>query len=162
MNFEYIENKLLRLAKEAFDLACTIRPTQRIEVYLEDEKPMRSEVLEDKESLVYGPNRRLIYQIYGHDYLEPEITAWIDYARAEEEPKELEQSLIETGEKIAKERGVTIQDVHSNEIFANLNMDQLEHIEHAILEYWWHGDKEENGKMLAQAQIDEALTPLKA
>lgn len=157
MNRDYIESKLLRLSKEAFDEACTLRPNQRIEVYLDGEVPKRSDVLEGNEAIVYTPQKVLCYQIFGHDYLEPEITEWISSAREEEEPQELEKSIIETGKSIAQTKGVDIQMIHSNDIFANLNMNQLEQIEHAILEYWWVGSKEDNAKSLAEAQIAEAL-----
>ncbi len=160
MNQSAIESKLLRLAKEAFDIACTLRENQRIEVYMDVDTPKRSDILEENEAILYTPTKILCYQIYGHDYLEPEITAWIDYARAETEPKELEKSIIETAESIAAIKGIAIEGIHSNDIFANLNMNQLEQIEHAILEYWWVGNKEDNAKDLAETQINQALKTL--
>jgi hypothetical protein len=36
-------------------------------------------------------------------------------------------------------------------------MDLLGTIEHQIIEYWWSAKEEENGKLLALAQIHEAI-----
>jgi hypothetical protein len=160
MNRAYIDSKLLRLAKEAFDIACTLRPDQRIEVYLDNETPKRSDILEENEAIVYTDNKILCYQIFGHDFLEPEITEWIARSIQEEEPKELEKSIIETAKSIATAKASTIDAIHANEIFANLSMNQLEQIEHAILEYWWVGKKDDNAKLLAEEQIAGALAAL--
>lgn len=160
MNRAYIDSKLLRLAKEAFDIACTLRPDQRVEVFLDNQEPKRSNILETNEAIIYSKNKILCYQIYGHDFLEPEITEWISRSVVEENPKELEQSILETAQSIAAAKSVTIEDVHANEIFANLNMNQLEQIEHGILEYWWVGKADDNAKVLAEQQISDALATL--
>ncbi|MDP3265751.1 MAG: hypothetical protein Q8M39_02870 [Sulfuricurvum sp.] len=39
-------------------------------------------------------------------------------------------------------------------------MEQIEQIEHAVLEYWWDNKEVENAKTLALAQINEALERL--
>ena len=39
-------------------------------------------------------------------------------------------------------------------------MDQLEQIEHAIIEYWWDNKEIENAKSLALDQINEALASM--
>jgi hypothetical protein len=95
--------------------------------------------------------------VWGHDYLEEEIRAWIDHARLEISPKPLEESIIETQNKVAASKGVSPDEISSYEIFANLRMDQLEQIEHAIIEYWWDNKEIENAKSLALEQINDAL-----
>jgi hypothetical protein len=166
MDKEQQKRKLLKLAKEAFERACTLSESQRIEVYLLDGKAEMSDILRDDESLVYGDNRILCYQIYGHDYLEGEIKTWIDLGRIivqptddmpMPEPTEIETAIRELAAEIAKTRGVASEQISSNEIFANLPVDLLEQIENSIIEYWWQGELEENGKTLATEQIEAAL-----
>lgn len=163
---DQIRRKLIKLAKEAFETACTITEDKRIEVYLLDGKPERSDILYEDDEIVYGPNRILCYQVFGHDYLEPEIKTWIDLAREIPEPKEdeptpepteIEKSIREMVNDLAKTRGVHPDDINSFEVFANLPVDALEQIESAIIEYWWDNKEEEDGKTLATAQIDEAI-----
>jgi len=166
MTQEQIKRKLLKLAKEAFETACTFKENQRMEVYLLDGEPTLSDVLEEEDEIIYGPNRILCYQIYGHDYLEPEIKSWIDLARIIEqpadeqplpEPTDIEKSIRELAGEIAAAKGKEPLEISSYEVFANMPMDLLEQIESAIIEYWWQGDVEENGKLLASAQIEEAI-----
>jgi hypothetical protein len=152
-----IRSEILRHARAAFERACTLRESERIEVYLYDGKVKTSDPLGENEKMLYSPNRILCYQVWGHDYLEEEIRAWIDQARREITPKPLEESIIETALKVAAIKGLTPDDVSSYEIFANLKMDQLEQIEHAIINYWWENKEIENAKSLALEQIDEAL-----
>jgi hypothetical protein len=100
--------------------------------------------------------------VWGHDYLEEEIRAWIDQARTEISPQGLEESILETLQKIADSKGVSPDEISSYEVFANLRMEQIEQIEHAIIEYWWDNKEVENAKSLALSQIDEALKSLSA
>ncbi len=166
MDLDQQKRKLLKLSKEAFEHACTLREDQRIEVYLQDGVPSISDVLESDEVIVYGPNRVLCYQIFGHDHLEPEIKSWIDIARVVvqptddtpmPEPSEIEKSIRELVGELAKARGLPPEAISSYEVFANLPVDLLEQIESAIIEFWWQGAEGENGKILAQAHIEEAL-----
>lgn len=157
---ENLRSEILKQAKSAFERACTLRETERIEVYLYDGSVKISDVLGEDEKIVYSPNRILCYQVWGHDYLEEEIRAWIDQARLEISPKPLEESIVETTAKVAAAKGVSPEEVSSYEVFANLTMDQLEQIEHAIIEYWWDNKEVENAKSLALDQINEALRSL--
>ncbi|OHD87799.1 MAG: hypothetical protein A2W83_05995 [Sulfuricurvum sp. RIFCSPLOWO2_12_43_5] len=102
----------------------------------------------------------MCYQVWGHDYLEGEIRAWIDHARLEINPKPLEESILETLNKLAVSKGISNDDVSSYEIFANLRMEQIEQIEHAIIEYWWDNKEVENAKSLALEQINDALASM--
>ncbi len=154
---ENLHNEVLKQARAAFERACTLRENERIEVYLYENRVKISDVLGEDEKIVYGPNRVLCYQVWGHDYLEEEIRAWIDQARLEINPKPLEESIVETLHKVAAAKGISPDEVSSNEVFANLRMDQLEQIEHAIIEYWWDNKEIENAKSLALEQINEAL-----
>jgi len=163
MDINQQKRKLLKLAKEAFDRACILRDTQRIEVYLLDGKPEISDVLEESEEILYGDNRVLCYQIYGHDHLEPEIRTWIDIARIIEqpeeetplpEPTEIELSIRELINELAAAKGVSSEMISSNEVFANLPASLLGEIEDAIIEFWWQGAEDENAKMLAKEQIE--------
>lgn len=154
---ENLKNELLKQAKAVFERACTLRENERIEVYLYDGAVKTSDVLGEDEKIVYSPNRILCYQAWGHDYLEEEIKAWIDQARLEINPKPLEESIIETLNKVATAKGISADEVSSYEVFANLRMDQLEQIEHAIIEYWWDNKEIENAKSLALEQINAAL-----
>lgn len=165
------KEQLLKLARNAFESACTLRDTQRIEVYMVDGTPMTSSVLEESDEIVYGGNRVLCYRVHGHDFLEPEIKTWIDYARVIEqptdemplpEPSDVEKSIRELVSEIAKRNGVANDTVSSFEVFANLPMSLLGTIEQQIIEYWWSANEEENGKKLALAQIDEALQSIGA
>lgn len=154
---ENLKNEALKQARLAFERACTLRENERIEVYAYDGSIKMSDVLSEDHTIVYSPNRIMCYQVWGHDYLEEEIRAWIDQARLEISPKPLEESIVETLNKIAASRGVSPEEVSSLEVFANLRMEQIEQIEHAIIEYWWDNKEVENGKTLALAQINQAL-----
>lgn len=157
---ENLRSEIVKQAKAAFERACTLRENERIEVYLYDGVVKVSDVLGEEEKIVYSPNRILCYQVWGHDYLEEEIRAWIDHARLEVSPKPLEESIVETLDKVAASKGVTPEEITSYEVFANLKMDQLEQIEHAIIEYWWDNKEVENAKSLALVQINEALASM--
>lgn len=166
MNHDEIKSELLKLARNAFELASTLRENERIEVYLLDGIPTVTDVLEESDTILYGPNRILCYQIYGYDYLEDEIKTWIDYARVIKqptdemplaEPTDIEKSIRELISELAKEKGIKNEDISSYEVFANLPVNLLGSIEQQIIEYWWSAKEEENGKNLASKQIDEAL-----
>ena len=157
---ENLRIEILKHAKMAFERACTLRENERIEVYLYDGVVKVSDVLGEDEKMLYSANRILCYQVWGHDYLEEEIRAWIDQARQELSPKPLEESIVETTLKVATAKGISPEEVSSYEVFANLSMDQLEQIEHAIIEYWWDNKEVENAKSLALDQINEALKGL--
>lgn len=157
---EKLKSELLKHARNAFEQACTLRENERIEVYVYDGAVKTSDVLSEDEKIVYSTNRVLCYQVWGHDYLEEEIRAWIDHARLEINPKPLEESIIETLTQVAASKGLSKEEVSSYEVFANLKMDQLEQIEHAIIEYWWDNKEIENAKSLALVQIDEALASM--
>jgi hypothetical protein len=154
---ENLRSEVLKHARAAFERACTLRDNERIEVYLYEGAVKTSDVLSEEEKIVYGPNRVLCYQVWGHDYLEEEISAWIDHARLEISPKPLEESIIETLNNIAASKGVSKEEVSSYEVFANLRLEQIEQIEHAIIEYWWDNKEVENAKSLALEQITDAL-----
>ena len=166
MNKETVTAELLKLARNAFETASTLRENERVEVYLQNGIPMMSDVLDESEAIVYGGNRVLCYAVHGHDYLEGEIKTWIDYARVVPQPSEdmpapqttdIEKSIRELVDELAKAKGVARDEVSSFEVFANLPVDLLGTIEQQIIEYWWSADEEENGKKLALAQIEEAL-----
>lgn len=158
---ENLRSTILKQARSAFECACTLRDNERLEVYLYDGSVKTSDVLSEDETIVYSPNRILCYQVCGHDYLEEEIRAWIDQARLETTPKPLEESIIGILGTIAASKGVSPDQITSYEVFAHLRLDQLEQIEHAIIEYWWDNQEVENAKTLALAQIDEALAGIK-
>ena len=171
MNKDEIKDKLLKLARNAFELASTLRENERIEVYLLNGTPTMSDILDESDSIIYGPNRILCYQVYGYDYLEDEIKTWIDYARVIrqptedmplEEPSDIEKSIRELISELAKEKGVKNDEISSYEVFANLPVNLLGSIEQQIIEYWWGAKEEENGKKLAQSQIDEAMLEVDA
>lgn len=157
---ENLRSELLKQAKIAFERACTLRENERIEVYLYDGVVKVTDVINEDQKMVYSPNRMLCYQVWGHDYLEDEISAWIDHARLEINPKPLEESIIETLNALAKSKGVSKDEISSYEVFANLRMEQIEQIEHAVIEYWWDNKEVENAKSLALAQINETLERL--
>ncbi|MDD4883855.1 hypothetical protein [Sulfuricurvum sp.] len=154
---ENLRSEVLKHARVAFERACSLREDERIEVYLHEGKVKTSDVLSEEDNIVYGPNRILCYQVWGHDYLEEEIRAWIDHARLEIDPKPLEESIIEVLNTIAASNSVSADEISSYEVFANLRMEQIEQIEHAIIEYWWDNKEVENAKSLALEQINEAL-----
>ncbi len=169
MDYETSKKALLKEARNAFEMACTMRESQRLEVYLNNGEAKISDCLEESDELIYGPERILCYQVYGHDYLEEEIKTWIDYARVipqpEEgvvlpEPTDIESSIRELITEIAQRKGLSGEEVSSYEVFANLPMDLLGSIEQQIIEYWWSAQEEENGKKLALAQIEEAIGQL--
>lgn len=166
MNHDEMKSELLKLARNAFELASTLRENERIEVYLLDGIPTVTDVLEESDTILYGPNRILCYQIYGYDYLEDEIKTWIDYARVIQqptdemplaEPTDIEKSIRELISELAKQKGLKNEDISSYEVFANLPVNLLGSIEQQIIEYWWSAKEEENGKNLASKQIDEAI-----
>ena len=166
MNKDQLKKELLKLARNAFEFASTLRESERIEVYLLDGIPKESDVLEESDNIIYGPNHILCYQVYGYDYLEEEIKTWIDYARVIKEPTpevpftestDVEKSIRELIDELAKAKGLSNQDISSFEVFANLPVNLLGTIEQEIIEYWWSAKEEENGKKLAISQIDEAL-----
>jgi len=167
MNKETVTAELLKLARNAFETASTLRENERIEVYLQGGIPMTSDVLDENEEILYGGNRILCYSVHGYDYLEGEIKTWIDYARVIPEPTEempmppqptdIEKSIRELVDTLAKAKGVTRDEISSFEVFANLPVDLLGTIEQQIIEYWWSANEEENGKKLALTQIEEAL-----
>ncbi len=154
---ENLRHEILKHARTAFERACALRENERLEVYLYDGSVKTSDVLGEDEKIVYSPNRVMCYQIWGHDYLEEEIIAWIDQARLEISPRPLEESIVETLHKIAAAKEITPNEVSSYEVFANLRMDQIEQIEHAIIDYWWDNKEVENAKSLALEQINGAL-----
>jgi hypothetical protein len=166
MDKETLKNELLKHARNAFETASTLRDNERIEVYLNNGVPMTSDVLGENEEIVYSDNRILCYQIQGYDYLEEEIKTWIDYARVIQQPTEdtpmpeptdIEKSIRELVDELAKAKGVKRDEISSYEVFANLPVDLLGTIEHNIIEYWWSANEEENGKTLALAQIEQAI-----
>ena len=157
---ENLRSDLLKHAKAAFERTCSMQDNERLEVYLHEGVVQTSDVLGENEQIVYSPGRILCYQAWGHDYLEGEILAWIDQARMEITPKPLEESIIETLTGIAARKRVNPEAVSSLEVFANLRMEQLEQIEHAIIDYWWDNKEVENAKSLALEQINEALRNL--
>lgn len=166
MNKDQLKSELLKMARNAFETASTLRETERIEVYLLDGIPKTTDILEESDNIIYGPNRILCYQIYGYDYLEDEIKTWIDYARVIKqptdetpliEPTDIERSIRELISELTKVKGVNNEDISSFEVFANLPVNLLGSIEQQIIEYWWGAKEEENGKKLAISQIDEAL-----
>ena len=166
MDYETQKKELLKLARNAFETASTLQDNQRIEVYLHNGEPKSSDVLEESDEIVYTDDRILCYQIYGYNYLEGEIKTWIDYARTiqqptdEEplkEPTDIEKSIREMITDLAKEKGVRNEEISSYEVFANLPVSLLGTIEQEIIEYWWSASEEENGKILATAQIEEAI-----
>ncbi|MCX6051165.1 MAG: hypothetical protein NTZ60_01515 [Campylobacterales bacterium] len=166
MDFELTKKELLKHARNAFEMACTLRNSQRIEVYLENGEAKSSDILEENEEILYTPQKILCYAINGYDYLEDEIKTWIDYARVLPqqtdkiplaEPTNVEKSIRELLTDIAKRNNMSQEEVNSYEVFANLPMDLLGTIEQQIIEYWWSAEEEENGKKLALLQIEEAL-----
>lgn len=166
MDYELTKKELLKHARNAFETASTIRDNQRIEVYLQSGEAKTSGILEDSEDIVYAQDRVLCYKIYGYDYLEDEIKTWIDYARVIQqptddiplaEPTDIEKSIRDIIDEIAKRNNSSYADVSSYEVFANLQVDLLGSIEQQILEYWWNAKEEENGKKLALTQIEEAI-----
>jgi len=169
MDKDALKTELLKQARNAFETACTLRENERVEVYLNDGIVKISDLLDENEEIVYGGNRILCYQVYGHDYLEGEIKTWIDYARVIPEPVEnmpvpeptdIEKSIRELVGELAKAKGIVNDEISSFEVFANMPVDLLGTIEQEIIEYWWSASEEENGKKLALAQIDEALAAL--
>ncbi len=157
---ENLRSELLKHARSAFERACALRENERIEVYLYDGTVKTSDVLGEDEKIVYSPNRILCYQVWGHDYLEEEIAAWIDQARKEPDPLPLEKSIAEVAAKLAETKKMRTDEISSYEVFANLRMEQLEQIEHAIIDYWWDNKEIENAKSLALEQINDALRSL--
>lgn len=154
---ENLKRELLKQARIAFERSCTLKENERLELYVHEGKAKMTEVLDENEKMLYGENRLLCYQVWGHDYLEEEIGAWIDQARREISPKPLEESIVETLNAVAKAKGLSAEQISSAEVFANLRMEQIEQIEHAIIEYWWENKELENAKSLALEQINEAL-----
>lgn len=160
MDREMMKKKILREAREAFKLACTLREDHRVEVYLEKENVRRSGVMGPKDEILYQGERVMLYQVFGNDYLEEEIRTWIDQARSEEAPQGLAKNIQDAVATISKQTGKKANAISSNEVFANLSLNIIEQIETAILEYWWENGEEENGKILALGQIEAALANL--
>ena len=167
MNQEQLKEALLKLARDAFERASTLNEHQRIEVYLLDGIPTISDILEESDTIIYGPNRILCYQVYGYPYLEDEIKTWIDYARVISQPTEdmplpeptdIEKSIREMIDELAKNKQVKKDEISSYEVFANLPVNLLGSIEQQIIEYWWSAKEEENAKKLALSQIEEGLS----
>jgi hypothetical protein len=167
MDYESLEKELLKGARNAFETASTLHETQRVEVYLDNGVAKTSQPLDPDEEIIYTSSRILCYQIHGYDYLEDEIKTWIDYARNSQEeeslvePTDLEKSILELLENLAKQKGVNKDAISSFEVFANLPITLLGTIEQEILEYWWSAKEQENGMLLAKAQIKEALSNAK-
>ncbi|HEO99677.1 MAG TPA: hypothetical protein ENO02_10305 [Epsilonproteobacteria bacterium] len=166
MKQEQRKAELIKLSRDAFERASTLREDQRIEVYLLEGVPAVSDILEESDTILYGPNRILCYRVYGYPYLEEEIRTWIDYARIIPqpadgtplpEPTDIEKSIRELIDELAKERHLHKEQISSCEVFANLPVNLLGSIEQQIIEYWWSAKEEENAKDLALAQIDEGL-----
>lgn len=169
MKKEQLKEKLLKLARDTFERASTLKEDQRIEVYIHDGVPTVSDILEESDTILYGPNRTLCYQVYGYPYLEEEIKTWIDYARIIPqptddiplpEPTDIERSIRELIDDLAKNRQAEKEQISSYEVFANLPVNLLGSIEQQIIEYWWSAKEEENAKQLALTQIDEGLASL--
>ena len=154
---EAIKKSALKEANLAFKQASTLGDDQRIEVYLENGAVKRSDVMGPKEEILYDDNRTLLYQVFGNGYLEEEIQAWIGQARMEEEPQGLAKNIRDALELVSKQTGKPAESVSTNELFANLSLNIIEQIETSILDYWWDNEEEENGKSLAQGQIEAAL-----
>lgn len=163
-----LNKECLRLAREAFNQASTLSEDKRLEVYIDKGKVKLSDIMENGEEILYNDEKFLCYQVYGNNSLEEEIKSWIDQTRipkSEEDPiknEALDKAILETLEKIAKEKGVEPETISSNEVFANLSFDLIEQIEGAILEYWWSGEHEENAMSLARMDIEQALENIKA
>ncbi len=166
MDYASTKKELLKHARNAFEQASTLNTNQRIEVYLQNGTVKSTDVLDEKEEMVYSNERILCYKIEGYDYLEDEIKIWIDYARVLAqptdgvplpEPTNIAIAIRELVDEIAKKLGMNKDDVSSYEVLASLPMDLLGSIEQQIIEYWWSAEEEENGKKLALAQIEEAL-----
>lgn len=166
MNNEKLKEELLKLSRDAFERASTIKEDERIEVYLLDGTPKVSDILEESDTIIYGPNRILCYQVYGYPHLEEEIKTWIDYARVIPEPTDemplpeptdIEKSIREMIDELAKGKQVPTDAISSYEVFANLPVNIIGTIEQEIIEYWWSAKEEENAKKLAISQIDEGL-----
>lgn len=169
MDKELQKKELMKHARNAFEIACTLHENERVEVYLSEDEAKISNVLDEKEEILYTPNKVLCYQVYGHNFLEDEIKVWIDYARELKqpedgmpipEPTDIEKSIRELVDEIAKRNTIAKDQVSSYEVFANLPMTLLGTIEHEIIEYWWSAKEEENGKILALAQIEGALSSI--
>lgn len=166
MNPDKLREALLKHARNAFETASTIRDNERIEVYIDNGMAKISDILDENEEIIYSPNKILCYQIHGYDYLEEEIKTWIDYARVIPEqtedtplpePTDMEKSIREMIEELAKARSVPSEQISSFEVFANLPVTLLGNIEQQIIEYWWNAKEEENAKILASQQIEEGL-----
>ncbi|MCH9812904.1 MAG: hypothetical protein K0U47_03060 [Epsilonproteobacteria bacterium] len=163
---ESLEKELLKLAYDAFERATTMQPQMRLEVYLENQTPKMTSRLSEEEEIVYGPTKIRCYQISGHNHLEEEIVSWIDMARIIPQPTDdtplpeptaIESAIREMVLELAKNKSVSPDTISSYEVFANMPMTLLGEIEQKIIEFWWDGAEEENAKLLAKAQIQEAL-----
>jgi len=166
MDYESLKSALLKQARNAFETACTLRDSERIEVYIYHGEIRTTDVLEENDEILYGGDRVLCYRVYGHDYLEGEIKTWIDYARVIPqptddmplpEPTDVEKSIRELIGELAKAKGVDRDAISSYEVFANLPVDLLGTIEQQIIEYWWGAEGVENGKTLALEQIEAVI-----
>ena len=142
---------MLKYAQVMFEQACRLRTTQRLELYIDGDRIWTSDVLEEDD-----PSEGFVlYGIWGHGYLEGEILAWIDQARVNSDPTPLDRSIIDLTQSLAQ--GRLLEEVVSAEVFANLPLDRLEQIEHAIIEYWWSNGESHNGKSEAKESIEKGL-----
>ena len=73
------------------------------------------------------------------------------------QPTDIEKSIRELIDELAKNKQVTKDEISSYEVFANLPVNLLGSIEQQIIEYWWNAKEEENAKKLALSQIEEGL-----
>lgn len=152
-----VQEELLKKARDAFEHACTLREDERIEVYLKDNIIYTSNVLKDTQTLD-EEGALVCYSVQGHNFLEPEIIAYIDQARQNiQSTKTTDEHIRDLVTSLAKKRGNPEKEVSSSEVFANLPMTLLGSIEQDIIEYWWSAPEEENGKTLALNQIKHAL-----
>ncbi|MGE4510013.1 MAG: hypothetical protein AB7D43_02820 [Sulfurimonadaceae bacterium] len=166
-NVEQIKKELLKAARDAFEQASTLYPSERLEVYLDAMEVKTSRVLEENEQILYIGEKVLCYSVYGYDDLEEEIKTWIDYARTipslNDElppPSDLEIAVRELIDELAKKRAMPKESISSYEVFANMPMNLLGTIEQQIIEYWWGAKGEENAKSLALEQIEAGLKKL--
>jgi hypothetical protein len=153
-----VQEELLKKARDAFEHACTLREDERIEVYIIDDTIYTSNVLKDTQT-IDKEHALVCYSVHGHDFLEPEIIAYIDQARQNiQSTKTTDEHIKDLVTTLAKKRGKLEKEISSSEVFANLPMTLLGSIEQDIIEYWWSAPQEENGKSLALNQINHALS----
>lgn len=163
---ETLKKEILKQAEDAFERATSMNDEERVEVYVDNGVVKTSMRMKEDEEILYTPSKVLCYQVFGHNHLEEEIVSWIDMARVIPqstddaplpEPTAIEKAIRDLVSELAVKRKVAPDSVSSNEVFANFPMTLLGEIEQKIIEFWWSGAEEENGKALALLQIDEAL-----